>query len=316
MSYRSSDDPANRPPQTQLMFRSFFFSFNLIFPWSRYTGGSSSGMMVQDSGKPKSAVDDLIEKAKHAGAGRTQADHEKEKAAKAKQPFAGGGYSLGDGVNPSKPVAKPAPAADEDESAKNLDIYFYKDGFTVTKEGPFRRLDDPLNKAFLDSINRGQVPRELGNRDLEITLHDHRKDNYVPPPKPVEKFAGSGHRLGSTFSDTPAAASGAGQRPAAAPAAAAASTAPANPQASSGADESKETTSIQLRLHDGTRLVAKFNLTQTVGDIRRFVNAARPEMGGILYDLMTTFPRKILENDKETIADAGLKGATVVQAKK
>lgn len=33
-----------------------------------------------------------------------------------------------------------------------------------------------------------------------------------------------------------------------------------------------QVTSLQLRLHDGTRLVAKFNHTHTVGDIRQFIN--------------------------------------------
>ncbi len=37
-----------------------------------------------------------------------------------------------------------------------------------------------------------------------------------------------------------------------------------------GADESQPTTSIQLRLADGSRMVAKFNLSHTVGDIRRW----------------------------------------------
>lgn len=37
-----------------------------------------------------------------------------------------------------------------------------------------------------------------------------------------------------------------------------------------GADESQPTTSIQLRLADGSRMVAKFNLTHTVADIRRW----------------------------------------------
>lgn len=36
-----------------------------------------------------------------------------------------------------------------------------------------------------------------------------------------------------------------------------------------GPDESQPTTSIQLRLADGSRMVAKFNLTHTVADIRR-----------------------------------------------
>lgn len=32
-----------------------------------------------------------------------------------------------------------------------------------------------------------------------------------------------------------------------------------------------QVTSLQLRLHDGTRMVAKFNHTHTVGDIRQFI---------------------------------------------
>jgi hypothetical protein len=42
-----------------------------------------------------------------------------------------------------------------------------------------------------------------------------------------------------------------------------------------GVDESKPTTSLQLRLADGSRMVARFNTTHTVGDIRRFIHVSR-----------------------------------------
>jgi len=102
---------------------------------------------------------------------------------------------------------------------------------------------------------------------------------------------------------------------AAAPPAAAPTTqaSPAKPPSFS-IDESQPQTSIQLRLADGTRMVAKFNLTQTVGDIRRFVEAAR--RGGPTYDLMTTFPQKILSDSAQTIAEAGLQNAVIVQKPK
>ena len=38
-------------------------------------------------------------------------------------------------------------------------------------------------------------------------------------------------------------------------------------------DQLAPTTSVQIRLADGTRLVCRMNLTHTVGDIRRFINA-------------------------------------------
>ena len=42
-----------------------------------------------------------------------------------------------------------------------------------------------------------------------------------------------------------------------------------------GVDESKPTTSLQLRLADGSRMVARFNHSQTVAHIRRFIAASR-----------------------------------------
>jgi UBX domain-containing protein 1 len=76
-------------------------------------------------------------------------------------------------------------------------------------------------------------------------------------------------------------------------------------------DETQPTTSVQIRLHDGTRLVAKFNHTHTVGDLRGFVDAALPKR--VAYQLQTTLPVRVLADESQTLHDAGLLGSTVVQ---
>lgn len=58
--------------------------------------------------------------------------------------------------------------------------------------------------------------------------------------------------------------------------------------------------------------VARFNLTHTVGDIRRFIHAARPDTTGP-YRLITAFPQAQLDDDSATIAAAGLANAVIIQ---
>jgi UBX domain-containing protein 1 len=70
---------------------------------------------------------------------------------------------------------------------------------------------------------------------------------------------------------------------------------------------------MQLRLSDGTRMVARFNHTHTVADIRGFIDAARPGNVGP-YSLQTMgFPPKPLTDMKETIQAASLINAVVIQ---
>lgn len=109
-------------------------------------------------------------------------------------------------------------------------------------------------------------------------------------------------------------------------------------------DLEKPTTSIQIRLGDGTRLVARVNLTHTVRDIRGFIDAcvsgstlalshllsprtqvvqadshlracarSRPAAASRPYALQTTFPNKDLADETQTIADGKLENAVVVQ---
>mmetsp|Transcript_5147 Transcript_5147/g.12401 ORF Transcript_5147/g.12401 Transcript_5147/m.12401 type:complete len:164 (+) Transcript_5147:918-1409(+) len=160
-------------------------------------------------------------------------------------------------------------------------------------------MDDPI----LLEIQNGYVPREMeepGVREVAIQLVNKEGDDYVPPPKKVVPFEGGGQRLGSTSSDPAPSASA----PAPSVDTAAATTVLA-------VDPSQPQVSIQVRLHDGTRLVAKFNESHTVGDLRTFVRLSRPQTGA--FSLSTTFPKEELADDAKTVKEANLGGAVVVQ---
>lgn len=92
-----------------------------------------------------------------------------------------------------------------------------------------------------------------------------RKDeDYTPPAQPkVKAFTGTAHKLSGDAGASTSGGDGAGGPP---PSFA------ATPGAVTweGADHSQPVTSIQLRLADGSRLRAEFNLHHTVTDIRRW----------------------------------------------
>lgn len=70
---------------------------------------------------------------------------------------------------------------------------------------------------------------------------------------------------------------------------------------------------IQVRLADGTRLATRFNHTNTVGDIRRYITTARPQYAHQAFALLTTFPSKELNDSSATIEGAGLLSAAILQ---
>lgn len=277
-----------------------------------YAGGEKSGQMVQDPRRrgdaagpsnadpPANLADAIFEKARQLGP-RTDDEHEEFADG---QTFTGAGYRLGDSNARTDTTTPPPPDV---VGRRNVirELTFYANGFTID-DGPLRRFDDPDNEAFLADVNRGVVPREMeepGIGDVSITLIDKKGEHYVPRKKKVVPFSGGGQRLGAT--------SGA--------AAAAASTPPAavNPQQAAAAvqvNESRPIASVQIRLHDGTRLIARLNEDSTVGDLRQFVAAARP--GSTAFTLSTAFPRKVLDDDQKTIKEAQLKGAVVLQTNK
>lgn len=263
-----------------------------------YAGGEKSGQMIQprkddEADAPTNLADAIFERARERGP-RTE---EERAQFEGQQSFTGAGYRLGDD-NAPQPMARRPDVVGRQNVTRVLT--FYANGFQVD-DGPLRSFDDPANEAFLADVNRGVVPREMeqsGVGDVSITLVDKKGETYVEKKKKVVPFSGGGRRLNSSNSSNTAvgAVDSAG--------AAAAVT----------VDQSRPIARIQVRLSDGARLTARLNEDHTVGDLRQFVIASRPNVTS--FTLSTTFPRKVLSDDSKTIKEEQLKGAVVVQTLK
>ena len=290
-----------------------------------YAGGAASGAAILDPAKKEG---DIFKRLQMAAEAQGQAGGEEEEEMGAQEdggaPAAaggghnwGGGYSLGGEGKESQQVgtggggggaAAGGAAGGAPAVLKRIIITRYSDGFTLTEneeEGEVRRPDQPENAMFLQDLERGQVPMELRprvqNGNLDVALAD-KQDQPAPAPK-FKAFSGGG---GNTL--------GGGGDAEAAKAAIAAAASSGTASSWEGADESKPTTKLQIRLHDGQRLVASFNHTHTVGDIRAFINSSNPGMAAVTYSLATTFPRKVLADDSATIEGEGLLNGVVVQS--
>lgn len=215
---------------------------------------------------------------------------------------AGAGAGLG-ALGAAGADGSTAPSAPDVIGRRNVTrtLTFFANGFTVD-EGPLRAFDDPANAAFLEDIKRGFVPKEMeepGVGNVSINLVDRKGEEYVPPKPVLVPFSGGGNRLGAEASTAAPTASSAPNASAAA--------------ASVSVDESRPVASIQIRLSDGSRLVARLNEDHTVQNLREFVSASRPSVPAT-FTLATTFPRKKLDDPSQTIKEAGLNGAVVVQS--
>ena len=318
-----------------------------------YVGGDKSGQVVKGHPKDKKKKSDngnpdlsdpkaIFDAARAAGAQDGRAE-DLPGGGEAGGGGGGGGAFLGTGRTLAGGASAAAAASDEG-AAPSSDaaaapapprpishvIAFYDNGVFTVDDGPGREMRDPANAEFLDAISAGRCPAELepapssAGEPVPVSVNLVRKaGDYVKPA--YVAFGGQGRTLagggggggGEDKGKEPAGASAA-----AAPSAAAAASA-ASPSASGGTvtwqgvDESKPSTSLQLRLRDGSRLVARFNLCHTVADIKRFLSAAKPGGGGISggnYSLSSMgFPPKKLEDDSATIEEAGLANAVVVQ---
>jgi len=145
-------------------------------------------------------------------------------------------------------------------------------------------------------VNNGVVPRELAagahGGELDVELIDKKTEEYKPPPsKPVSAFSGAGHSLGGTDAHKVVGGQVHGKK--------------------LEIDSSAPTTTIQVRLHNGQKLIIKANHTHTVAQIREHVEAECPV--GKPFELRTTYPPQALSNDSLTVKDAGLLNAAIVQ---
>ena len=171
-------------------------------------------------------------------------------------------------------------------------LHLWRDGFSID-DGELRRFDDPANANDLRMIQQGRAPLHLMNvrfdEPLDVKLQQH-DENWRPLPKVYKPFSGEGRRLGSPVP---------GDSSASAPAPAATSTSQASTAAGSSSaapassiDDSQPSVLIRIQMPDGTRLPARFNLTQTIGDIYGFITSSSPELRAGGWVLATTFPNK------------------------
>ncbi|CAI9086840.1 OLC1v1020760C1 [Oldenlandia corymbosa var. corymbosa] len=259
-------------------------------------------MLVQDpsKGNKNNDVDAIFDQARQMGA--VGGPIENLRPSSSSTSFTGIGRSLvGDYVQ----SAPQAPQAPQQPEAVVHTIVFWRNGFTVD-DGPLRRLDDPENTPFLESIRRSECPKELEPANPKSPVHvnlSRRDEDFQEPERRHVPFQGVGRTLGGSSSSAEV------QQPAV--------TTPLNtaPTPSVGlvVDKSLPSTSIQLRLADGTRLVAHFNYHHTIADIRSFIDASRPG-GARGYQLQTVgFPPKVLSDVSQSIEEAGLANSVVIQ---
>ncbi|KAI9476384.1 MAG: hypothetical protein EXX96DRAFT_576984 [Benjaminiella poitrasii] len=283
-----------------------------------YAGGEKSGMVVQGPNKRSGGssgnndlVDEILKKAAEGGA----APEEPASAPKKPTFYTGAGYRLGSEDEPSSVVE---PAASSTAGGSNLDeepetvtrhLTFWRNGFSVD-DGPLYEYTDPANQEMLTAINSGRAPLSLLNvrhgQPVEVRVVKKQDEDYTPPPKsPPKPFQGVGNRLGSpaSFAASPSSSSTPGAFPV---------TNDSNNGVAPTVDQNQPTTNIQIRLGDGSKLVAKLNHTHTIADIRQYIEAnqstaSRP------YILQTTFPVKVLSDDTQTVKEAGLLNSVIVQ---
>lgn len=137
-------------------------------------------------------------------------------------------------------------------------------------------------------IRSGRAPLHLMNVEhgqrCDVRLQQHEED-WHQLPRIYRPFGGSGRRLGSPVpGDTSVAFAVAASTPA--PAASATPAAPAN------VDNSQPTVAVRFQMPDGSRLPARFNLTNTIGDLYQFATNTEPEMRARPFIIQSTFPSK------------------------
>ncbi|XP_062920008.1 NSFL1 cofactor p47-like isoform X1 [Mobula hypostoma] len=271
-----------------------------------YAGGSEhSGQQIVEPPKKKNLndiVDDLFKGAKEHGAVPVDQWSESVGEANRAVPFAGGGYRLGASSQESSEYV-----SQDKKQDSNLDVQIllklWKNGFSLD-DGELRTYTDPKNAEFLESISRGEIPAELQKlvhrSQVSLDMEDHRSEEYLKHKLKFKAFSGDGQKLGSP---TPTIVS-----------------TPSSPEEEFkyfvnvlNVNESEPTTNIQIRLADGSRLVQKFNQTHRISDIRQFIIQHHPVFATSSFVLMTTFPNKELTDEEQTLQEANLLNAVIVQ---
>ncbi|XGW31428.1 hypothetical protein V3C99_009974 [Haemonchus contortus] len=220
----------------------------------------------------------------------------------------GGGVRLGE---PNREDYSSGESESGEHEEVVVELIMWENGFSID-DGPLRSFDDPASQQFLESIMQGRVPAEIlaAHPRRRIDFRMQKRSGPYEPPK-LKPFQGAGARLGAVVpeivSSTP-------------PPSASANTSSlsdsvdnvAKAQAEVNIDADAPVTQVQIRLPNGQRVSGKFNQAHTVGTIRTFLVTAYPDMAATPFQLMTTFPNKVIDDESIDLKDAGLINAVVV----
>jgi UBX domain-containing protein 1 len=179
-----------------------------------------------------------------------------------------------------------------DKTKNKLKLAIYKNGF-ILEDGPFRDKKDPVNKKFMDDIEKGYIPNELvkkGFTDLGIEMDDHKDEDYEPPKeeKKFQAFTGTGKSISSINTQ--------GLH--------------VDKNATTNVDKSKPTCKVNIRLFNGEVASEDFNLDQTLRDVMNFV---KKKSGSNNFSLLDGFPPRPLTDYNKTIQELHLEVSLLTQ---
>ncbi|KAK6111142.1 SEP domain family protein [Brugia pahangi] len=279
-----------------------------------YVGGSEqSGNLVlePDSSRNEDFVSQFFNSARARGAESLTSEECTKSGAHDIVKLSSGikGYRLGGAVQqPSELVES------NGSTPQDVTLVMWENGFTVDG-GPLRLYSDMRNHSFLQTIGEGRVPGEIIRQYPGKIIYlrmERRSEPRVVESKP---FTGEGQRLGELV-PTVFSTRNLEQKTSN-------SANPANngfvdsndikkAQEATKLNDEEPITQVQIRLPSGERIVGKFNHNHTVGDIRNFVVIAAPVYAFQPFNLMTTFPNKMIEQENISLKDAGLLNAVIV----
>ena len=288
-------------------------------PQDLFTGGEKSGLAVQN---PDDLRKKIVAQAKRlvllfyqkfqilVTTHRNRSRPESDSSAPLRSHFSGTARTLGGDDTPSETIEDPNADAPKPAERVERHLHFWSNGFSVD-DGPLYSTEDPQNVRILNMIKSGRAPLQIMNvtpdQEVDVRLNEHDSP-YVAPKKQYKSFEGGGHRLGSPTPTT---------GPLASPASEVTASASTSDTPSSGPtiDDTQPTISLQIRLGDGTRLVARFNTLHTIGDVYSFVNSSSTGSQGRSWILMTTFPSKELSDKSAALGNTPelKRGGTVIQ---
>lgn len=274
-----------------------------------FAGGEKSGTAIRYPGLPdnvNSMLEGLFSRINQPRA-PSEDEPDSPEASEPTSVFKGIGARVGDPSEPSSSSTIPCSFPEQSAAPRGevviRNLSLWRNGLTL-EDGPLITYESPEGKQLMQAVSSGLAPLNLlgVQPGQKVDVHVHRKldEDYTPPPVSLRPFTGTGNRLGSIVPSTVSAM------------AATESAASESKPAEMEVDPSKPQTSLQIRLADGSRLVAKFNHDHTVSDIHEFIMRSRPQGQSNFY-LQSSFPVKIIEDKSLTIAKANLLNSVVFQ---